>query len=81
MYLFSGRTGEVLLRIDDPEPQAGATFGFQDVAPLSPGDVNRDGFADLYANGFAQNGPTGRRHGGRPPAHRQLVPRQRTFGP
>ena len=63
MYLFSGRTGEVLLRIDDPEPQSGATFGFQDAAPLSPGDVNGDGFADLYANGFAQNGPAGASEG------------------
>ncbi|HVE47694.1 MAG TPA: VCBS repeat-containing protein [Acidimicrobiales bacterium] len=63
MYVFSGRTGEVLLRIDDPEPQEGATFGFQDVAPLSPGDVNGDGFADLYANGFAQNGPSGPQEG------------------
>ncbi|CAA9584883.1 MAG: Alkaline phosphatase, partial [uncultured Thermomicrobiales bacterium] len=27
--------------------------------PLAPGDVNRDGRADYYANGFSQNGPTG----------------------
>ncbi|MDQ3612197.1 MAG: integrin alpha, partial [Actinomycetota bacterium] len=57
MYLFSGRTGDVLARIDDPAPQSGATFGFQDAAPLSPGDVNGDGRADLFANGFTQNGP------------------------
>ncbi len=63
MYVFSGRTGEVLHRIDNPDPQAGAFFGFQDVAPLSPGDVNGDGFADLYANGFAQNGPAGPQQG------------------
>jgi len=59
MYVFSGATGARILTIDDPAPQAGATFGFQDAAPNSPGDVNRDGFADLYANGFAQNGPGG----------------------
>ncbi len=62
-YVFSGKDGSVLLRIDDPEPQAGATFGFQDAAPLSPGDVNRDGRADIYANGFVQNGPAGEGQG------------------
>ncbi|HET7486425.1 MAG TPA: integrin alpha, partial [Acidimicrobiales bacterium] len=41
----------------------GATFGFQDAAPRSPGDVNGDGFADVYANGFQQNGPTGNAQG------------------
>jgi Ca2+-binding RTX toxin-like protein len=59
LYLFSGKTGAVLSRIDDPSPQPGASFGFQDVAPLSPGDVNNDGRADLFANGFSQNGPAG----------------------
>jgi hypothetical protein len=63
MYTFSGATGALLQRFDDPIPQAGATFGFQDAAPLSPGDVNRDGFADVYANGFGQNGPTGEGEG------------------
>ncbi len=58
MYLFSGdENGKLLARIDDPEPQAGAVFGFQDAAPLAPGDVNNDGRADIFANGFAQNGP------------------------
>ena len=62
-WLFSGKDGSVLLRIDDPEPQAGATFGFQDAAPLTPGDVNGDRRADLYANGFVQNGPAGEGQG------------------
>ena len=62
-YVFSGTDGTLLLRIDDPEPQAGATFGFQDAAPLSPGDVDRDKRADLYANGFVQNGPAGEGQG------------------
>jgi hypothetical protein len=63
MYLFSGRTGELLLRIDPPEPQAGDNFGFQDATPGAPGDIDRDGFPDLYANGFIHNGPTGEGQG------------------
>lgn len=59
MYVFSGRTGEVLQTVDDPAPQPGAFFGFQDVAPLTPGDLDGDGRADLYGNGFLQNGPAG----------------------
>ena len=57
MYLFDGATGDVRVRINDPEPQAGATFGFQDVPPNAPGDVDGDGTPDLYAHGFNQNGP------------------------
>lgn len=63
MYLFSGKDGTVLLRIDDPEPQARAFFGFQDAAPDSPGDVNGDGAPDLYAHGFQQAGPAGTNQG------------------
>ncbi|MCP9492052.1 MAG: hypothetical protein MSC31_19575 [Solirubrobacteraceae bacterium MAG38_C4-C5] len=64
MYLFDGKGDGVRHRIDNPEPQpgpfpAGAFFGFQDVAPLSPGDVNGDGHADLYGHGFLQDGPAG----------------------
>lgn len=62
-YVFDGATAAVRLRIDSPTGQAGANFGFQDAAPLSPGDVNGDGFADVYANGFLQNGPTGEGEG------------------
>ncbi len=54
MYVFSGRDGSLIRHIDDPVPQAGAIFGFQDVAPLSPGDLNGDGKAEIYANGFLQ---------------------------
>jgi hypothetical protein len=61
IYVFDGDGdgGGVRHRIDSPEPQAGAFFGFQDAAPLSPGDVNGDGLADLYAHGFSQDGPAG----------------------
>jgi len=68
MYVFKGgsTTGpcqfpkaglqceSVRLKIDDPVPQEAAFFGFQDVTPLSPGDVNADGKADLYGHGFLQ---------------------------
>jgi len=56
-YVFNGATGAFIRRTDDPAPQAGATFGFQDAEPLAPGDVNGDGKADYYANGFGQDGP------------------------
>ena len=60
MYLFSGdEDGKLLARIDDPVPQPGVSFGFQDAAPLAPGDVNGDGRADIFANGFTQAGPGG----------------------
>jgi hypothetical protein len=64
MYVFDGAGGGVRHRIDNPEPQSGsfpngAFFGFQDVAPLSPGDVTGDGLADLYGHGFLTDGPAG----------------------
>jgi hypothetical protein len=65
MYVFSGANGALIRKIDDPVPQASAYFGFQDAAPLSPGDVNSDGYADIYGNGFRQNGPGGQAEGGR----------------
>lgn len=54
------------LKIDPPpttEEKGGVLFGFQDVAPLSPGDVNGDNSADIYGNGFDQDGPTGAAEG------------------
>lgn len=66
MYLFSGdEDGKLLARIDDPAPQPAVNFGFQEAAPLSPGDVNGDGRADLFANGFTQSGEDGTLDAGR----------------
>lgn len=62
-YVFSGKDGELLHRIDNPDPQPIALFGFQDAEPLAPGDVNADGFDDLYANGFLQDGESGEDEG------------------
>ena len=57
----AGANGQVIRKIDDPDPtpQAATFFGFQDVSPLNPGDVNNDGHADLYGHGFYEAGPTG----------------------
>jgi hypothetical protein len=57
MYLFDGTTGALIRKIDDPIPQAGAEFGFQDVTANAPGDVNHDGVPDIYGNGFTQDNP------------------------
>lgn len=63
MYVFEGGSGDLRLRINPPQPESGQSFGFQDAAPLSPGDVDRDGRADLYANGFLASGPAGEGQG------------------
>jgi len=59
-YVFDGATGTLLRKLDSPEPQPNAHFGFQDadyaVYPLRPGlpvryqfDLNGDGHAESYA--------------------------------
>ena len=65
VYLFSGATGALIRRTDDPAPQAGAQWGLQDTEPLAPGDVNRDGAADYFASGSLQAGPSGEPDAGR----------------
>ena len=63
-YVFSGATGSLIRRLDSPEPEQNqAFFGFQDAAPLSPGDVNNDGRADIYQASFDQDGSAGRSQG------------------
>jgi len=57
MYVFNGADGTLISHIDDPTPQPEAFFGFQDVAPLSPGDLNGDRKAEIYGNGFLQTDP------------------------
>ena len=65
VYLFSGRTGDVLARIDQPAPGASAFFGLQDLAPNTPGDVTGDGVPDLYVSAFNQPGASGQSGAGR----------------
>jgi len=64
IYVYSGKDGSVLHKLDDPIPQTGALFGLQIVDAGAPGDIDGDGFADLYGSGFVQTGPS--RDGGAP---------------
>ncbi|MDQ3715564.1 MAG: VCBS repeat-containing protein, partial [Actinomycetota bacterium] len=57
IYIYSGSTGDLLRKIDDPVPQEGALFGLQIVQAGAPGDINNDGFDDVYGIGFMQTGP------------------------
>jgi hypothetical protein len=61
MYVFSGASAgpvddQPIRRIDDPEPQPVAFFGFEDVTPLDPGDITGDDRAEIYGHGFFQRG-------------------------
>jgi hypothetical protein len=66
VYAFSGADGEVLTRIEQPEPDTSAFFGFQDVDRFAPGDLNGDGVPEIYALGWLQDGPNGEQSAGRP---------------
>jgi len=65
IYVFSGKDGALLTRIDQPVPDPVAFFGLQEVAPNTPGDVNGDGVADIYGTGFLQDGANGQASAGR----------------
>jgi hypothetical protein len=58
-YLFSGRDGSLLARIDAPATGPNQFFGLQDVTQNTPGDVNGDGRADIYLSAFNQTGSAG----------------------
>jgi hypothetical protein len=51
-FVFSGATGLLLYRVEDPVPQAGAQFG---AAASGLGDVNADGVPDLLIGAPSQN--------------------------
>ncbi len=57
IYIYSGRDGSLLRKVDNPEPQQDALLGLQIVEAGAPGDVDGDGHDDIYANGFTQHGP------------------------
>lgn len=59
IYVYSGATGAVIHKIDNPEPREDTLFGLQIVEAGAPGDVTGDGQADIYGNGFVQPGPAG----------------------
>jgi hypothetical protein len=44
VYAFSGKDGELLLTLDDPQPAAGEVFGWR---ITSAGDLNKDGAPDI----------------------------------
>jgi hypothetical protein len=56
VYLFSGKTGAVLTRIDQPAPDTSSFWGLLDVENGSPGDLTGDGVPDIYGSGFQQDG-------------------------
>lgn len=53
VFVFSGKSGNLLLTIEDPAPMAWAAFGFSVAAA---GDVNKDGTPDLLVGAFGQDG-------------------------
>lgn len=60
-WVFDGRTGEVLYRLDDPTPSPGGQFGWS----AARTDYNADGTPDIYVGqsphhvpGTPQNGGT-----------------------
>jgi hypothetical protein len=58
IHIYSGRDGSIIHTIDNPVPQQGSLFGLQIVQAGAPGDIDGDGFDDIYGNGFQQAGPS-----------------------
>jgi hypothetical protein len=52
LFVFSGRTGQLLYARNDPDPQPDAEFGR---TVLSPGDLNGDGIPDLIVGAPREN--------------------------
>ena len=50
-YLYDGPTGSMLIRYDNPEPQAGELFGFNSVAGGAVGDLGSTTEPDVYLAG------------------------------
>jgi hypothetical protein len=55
-FLFNGKNGNVLLTLDDPEPDENARLGF---AVAGVGDVNSDGVPDLVVAAPFKGSPDG----------------------
>jgi len=56
VFIFSGRTGQLVRTIDDPDPQMNADFGGNVIAP---GDLNGDGITDLVVTASKAAGGAG----------------------
>lgn len=65
IYVFSGASGAVLTRIDQPAPDPTAFFGLQDTDRFTPGDLNADGVPEVIGTGFQQDSEGGLRSAGR----------------
>ncbi len=62
LYVFSGRTGSLIRRIDHPDPQTDAGFAGRIGAA---GDVDRDGVPDVIVGATDQDLPDGRKDAGK----------------
>ncbi len=65
IYIYDGATNEVLIRIDQPQPDPNGFFGLGDLDRGGLGDLNADGYPELYGTGFLQDGPNGEESAGR----------------